>query len=35
MTLEDALEIYKLEKEPFIEQLTTVIENQQSEADES
>ncbi len=35
MTLEDALEIYKLEKEPFIEQLTQAIENRQSEADES
>ena len=35
MTLEDALEIYKLEKEPFIEQLNTVIENRQSEAGES
>jgi hybrid cluster-associated redox disulfide protein len=35
MTLEDALEIYKLEKESFIEQLTQAIENQQSEADES
>ena len=33
MTLEDALEIYKLDKEPFIEQLTNVIEERQSGAD--
>jgi hybrid cluster-associated redox disulfide protein len=35
MTLEDALEIYKLEKESFIEQLTHAIEDQKSEADYS
>jgi hybrid cluster-associated redox disulfide protein len=34
MTLEDALEIYKLDKEPFIEQLTNAIENRQSGVDE-
>jgi hybrid cluster-associated redox disulfide protein len=35
MTLEDALDIYKLEKEPFIEQLTHAIEDRKSEADDS
>ena len=33
MTLEDALEIYELEKEIFIEQLIRAVENQKSEAD--
>ena len=35
MTLEDALEIYHLEKEPFIEQIKQAINTQQSETDDS
>lgn len=35
MTLEDALEIYKLEKETFIERLTRAIEKNKSEAEGS
>ena len=35
MTLEDALEIYKLEKETFIERLTRAIEKNMSEAEGS
>lgn len=34
MTLEDALEIYKLDEEPFIEHLTNAIEERQSGLDE-
>jgi hybrid cluster-associated redox disulfide protein len=35
MTLEDALEIYHLEKEPFIEQIKNAIQTKQSEAESS
>jgi len=35
MTLEDALEIYHLEKEPFIEQIKQAIQTRKSETGES
>ena len=35
MTLEDALEIYHLEKEPFIEQIKQAIQTRKSEMDDS
>jgi hypothetical protein len=35
MTLEDALEIYQLEKEPFIEQIKEAIQTRKSETGES
>lgn len=35
MTLEDALEIYHLEKEPFIEQIEQAIQTRKSETDDS
>jgi hybrid cluster-associated redox disulfide protein len=33
MTLEDALDIYHLNKEPFIEEIENAIRSQKSEAD--
>jgi sulfur carrier protein ThiS len=33
MTLEDALEIYKINEELFIEELNLTIQNRKSEAD--
>jgi hybrid cluster-associated redox disulfide protein len=35
MTLEDALDIYHLNKESFIEEIEAVIQNRKSEADVS
>ena len=35
MTLEDALEIYHLEKEPFIEQIKQAIQTRKSETDDA
>ena len=35
MTLEDALEIYHLEKEPFIEQIKQAIHTRKSETDDA